>query len=342
MRSCDRVSMPAMSDDTGSARGSRRVIGIDLGGTKLAAGVVGDDLVVHHRAHRFSRGADQTEILDRLVEVVDELRVQNESEEPIAAVGMGIPSLIEQSSGRAVTTVNLPLADVPIRDLMCERLGLPVAIDNDANVAALAEQRFGAAKRKSDVVLLTLGTGVGGGVVIGGKGFRGSTGAGAELGHMTVLADGPPCQGNCPNRGCLETLCSGTAIARDATALAAERPHSALAAVVAEGRDLTGAIVTELAAGGDEDAIAVLAQAGHYLGTGIVSLINIFNPEAVVIGGGAAAAGELLLGPARAVVAERALSPSKQQCEIVPAAFGAEAGMLGAAVLAFDECLGGV
>ncbi|MBI5311338.1 MAG: ROK family protein [Actinobacteria bacterium] len=331
-----------MSDESGPARGSRRVIGIDLGGTKLAAGVVSDDLVVHHRAHRFSRGADQAEILDRLVEVVDELRVQSEGEQPVTAVGMGIPSLIDQRTGHAVTTVNLPLSDLPIRDLMSERLGLPVAIDNDANVAALAEQRFGAAKGKRDVVLLTLGTGVGGGVVIDGKGFRGSTGAGAELGHMTVLADGPPCQGSCPNRGCLETMCSGTALARDASALAAERPQSALARVVAEGRELTGAIVTELAAGGDADATALLAQAGHYLGTGIVSLINIFNPEAVVIGGGAAAAGELMLGPARAVVAERALSPSKDQCEILAAHFGAEAGMLGAAVLAFDECLGGV
>ncbi|MBK5230871.1 MAG: ROK family protein, partial [Thermoleophilia bacterium] len=242
--------------------------------------------------------------------------------------------------GRAVTTVNLPLADVPIRDLMSERLGLPVAIDNDANVAALAEQRFGAARGKRDVVLLTLGTGVGGGVVIDGKSFRGAAGSGAELGHMTVLADGPPCQGNCPNRGCLETMCSGTAIARDATEVAGEHPDSQLGQVLAADRELTGALVTELAAGGDNLAMAVLARAGFYLGTGIVSLVNVFNPQAVVIGGGAAAAGELMLGPAREVVRERALSPNKELCEIVPARFGAEAGMLGAALLAFDECLG--
>lgn len=333
--------MPDMSDESDSQQ-RRRVIGIDLGGTKLAAGVVADDLVVHHRAHRFSRGADQTEILNRLVEVVDELRVQNQGEEPIQAVGMGIPSLIDQSTGRAVTTVNLPLADVPVRDLMSERLGLPVAIDNDANVAALVEQRFGAARGKRDVVLLTLGTGVGGGVVIDGKGFRGATGSGAELGHMTVLADGPPCQGGCPNRGCLETMCSGTAIARDAEVAARANPDSHLGRLLADGRELTGALVTELADGGDEQALAVLARAGFYLGTGIVSLVNIFNPEAVVIGGGAAAAGELMLGPARKVVRERALSPNKELCEVVPARFGAEAGMLGAAVLAFDDCLGGI
>ncbi len=333
--------MPGMSDESASPR-PRRVIGIDLGGTKLAGGVVSDDLVVHHRAHRFSRGADQTEILDRLVEVVDELRVQNEGEDPIEAVGMGIPSLIDQSTGRAVTTVNLPLADVPIRDLMNERLGLPVAIDNDANVAALVEQRFGAARGKQDVVLLTLGTGVGGGVVIGGTGFRGATGSGAELGHMTVLADGPPCQGGCPNRGCLETMCSGTAIARDAEAAARANPDGTLGRLLGEGREITGPLVTELADGGDEQARTVLARAGFYLGTGIVSLVNIFNPQVVVIGGGAAAAGELMLGPAREVVRERALSPNKELCEIMPARFGAEAGMLGAAVLAFDECLGGI
>lgn len=316
------------------------MIGIDLGGTKLAAGVVSEDLVVHHRAHRFSRGADQAEILDRLVEVIDELRVQSEGERPVEAVGLGIPSLIDQKTGRAVNSVNLPIADVPVRDLISERIGLPVVIDNDGNVAALAEQRFGAAKGKQHVVLLTLGTGVGGGIVIDGKIFRGSTGSGAELGHLTVLADGPRCQGNCPNLGCLETLSSGTAIARDARAAGTDDPDSPLGKIVAEGRELTGALVTELAHGGDQASVAVLAQAGHYLGCGIVSLINVFNPEAVVIGGGAAAAGELMLGPARQVVAERALSPNKDLAEILPAHFGAEAGMLGAAVLAMDDVFG--
>lgn len=330
-----------MSDESGSRSKPRRVIGIDLGGTKLAAGVVSEDLVVHHRAHRFSRGADQNEILDRLVEVIDELRVQNEGEAPIQAVGMGIPSLIDQARGRAVMSVNLPLADVPVRDLISERTGLPVAIDNDANVAALAEQRHGAAKGKRHVVLLTLGTGIGGGVVIDGRCLRGATGSGAELGHITVLADGPPCQGNCPNRGCLETMASGTAIAREALAAATADPDSQLGRLHAEGRELTGPLVTELAAGGDGAAGGILARAGFYLGTGIVSLVNVFNPEAVVIGGGAAAAGDLLLEPAREVVRERALAPNRDICEIVPAAFGAEAGMLGAAVLAFDECLAG-
>ncbi|MGH2907546.1 MAG: ROK family protein [Solirubrobacterales bacterium] len=318
---------------------SRRVIGIDLGGTKLAAGVVSGDLVVHHRAHRFSRGADQNEILDRLVEVVEELKLQNDGEAPIEAVGLGIPCLIDQASGRAVMAVNLPIADVPIRDLMHERLGLPVAIDNDGNVAALAEQRFGAARGKSDVLLLTLGTGVGGGIVLGGKVFRGATGSGAELGHMTVEASGPPCQGNCPNHGCLETMISGTAMAREAQAIAEAHPESRLGAELAAGRELTGATVTELAHDGDAHAIEVLDKIGFYLGVGLVSLSNIFNPEAIVIGGGAAAAGDLFLDPARATLAERGLLPNKEIAEVVPAKFGAEAGMLGAAAMAFVECL---
>jgi glucokinase len=318
----------------------RRVIGIDLGGTKLAAGVVSEDLVVHHRAHRFSRGADQNEILDRLVEVVDELKLQNEGEEPIEAVGLGIPCLIDQASGTAVMTVNLPIANVPIRDLMNERLGLPVAIDNDGNVAALAEQRFGAARGKKDVLLLTLGTGVGGGIVLDGDIFRGATGSAAELGHMTVQADGPRCQGNCPNYGCLETMVSGTAMAREAMAVAHTDPDSRLGRELAADREVTGATVTDLAHAGDELSIEVLRKVGFYLGVGMVSLSNIFNPEAIVIGGGAAAAGELFLGPARETFMERALSPNKDLVEILPAKFGAEAGMLGAAALAFVECLG--
>jgi glucokinase len=318
------------------AGGNRRVVGIDLGGTKLAGGVVGEDLVVHHRAHRFSRGATQQEVLDRIVEVVDELRAQSDGDQPVEAVGLGIPCLIDQAAGRAVMAVNLPIEDVPIRDLMSERLGLPVAIDNDANVAALAEQRFGAARGLRHVVLLTLGTGVGGGLVLDGELYRGSTGAGAELGHIVIDADGPPCNGNCESNGCLEAFVSGTAFAREAHAVAEAEPDSQLGRLAAEGRELTGALVTELAFDGDDHAGAIIERAGRYLGIGITSLVNIFNPEAVVIGGGAAAAGDLLLDPARAELAHRGLRPSRDQAQVVPAHFGAEAGMIGAAVLAME------
>jgi glucokinase len=157
---------------------------------------------------------------------------------------------------------------------------------------------------------------------------------------MTVKADGPPCQGNCPNFGCLETMVSGTAMGRDANIAAKQFPDSALGRELAAGREITGATLSELAGKGDQVAIDVLANTGFYLGVGLVSLSNVFNPEAIVIGGGATSAGELIFGPARATLAERGLSPNKELVKVVPAEFGNEAGMLGAAVLAFVECLG--
>jgi glucokinase len=232
--------------------------------------------------------------------------------------------------------VNLALVDVPFGAIMAERLDLPVFVDNDANLAALAEHRAGAAQGASEAIMLTIGTGIGGGLILRGELYRGATGAAAELGHVVVDIDGPPCQGNCPNHGCAETLASGTALAREALRLAHERPESGLGRALAEGRQLAGPRVTELAFDGDEAAIEVLELIGNNLGVAIASLVNIFNPEVVVIGGGVIAAGELLLGPARATVAARALPPSRDKVRIVAAQFGVEAGMVGAAALALD------
>ena len=193
------------------------VIGVDLGGTKLLAGAVDPALNVHHRATRSSRGDDQPAVLDTVVGAIREVRDAIEGASgTVEAVGIGIPCLIDTERGMAVSSTHLPLLDIPFRDLMAERLGLPVFVDNDANAAMLAEWRFGAAAGARDAALLTLGTGIGGGLVVGGALQRGSQGAGAELGHMVVQADGPRCNGNCPNRGCLEAMCSGTALARDA------------------------------------------------------------------------------------------------------------------------------
>ncbi|MDX6721578.1 MAG: glucokinase [Solirubrobacteraceae bacterium] len=313
------------------------VIGVDLGGTKLLAGAVDPALNVHHRATRPARGVDQAAVLDTVVAAVGEIRDAIEGASgTVEAVGIGIPCLIDQQRGVAVMAVNLPLADLPFRDLMAERIGLPVFVDNDANAAMLAEWRFGAAIGARDAALLTLGTGIGGGLVVGGALQRGSQGAGAELGHMVVQADGPRCQGNCPNRGCLEAMCSGTALAREASRIAGERPRSGLGRALAEGREISGPLVTELAHDGDGAAIDALALMGSWLGVGVANLVNMLNPDVVVVGGGVIAAGELLLEPARAVVLERALSPSKEHVRIVPARFGAESGMLGAAALALD------
>ena len=312
----------------------RRVIGIDAGGTKLLGAVVDEGLSVGPRVHRLWRGAGRAAVLDTMVEVVAEARA---TAADVAAVGFGIPALVEWSTGRSLSSVHLPLEGVPFRDLMAERLGLPVVVDNDANLAALAEQRHGAARGARDVAMLTLGTGIGGGLVLGGELYRGSLGAGAELGHMVVELDGPECFGDCPGRGCLEALVSGSAIARDGRSVAEERPDSALGRTLAEGAEITGLLVTEAALAGDRAAAEVIQQAGRRLGAGITSIVNAFNPEVVVVGGGVSAAGELLLGPARAVVMERALRPSREAVRIVAAEFGPEAGMLGAAELALES-----
>jgi glucokinase len=310
------------------------VIGVDLGGTKVLAGAVDGDQQVHHRAQRTVLGLEQAPLLQAIVDAVEEVRAAAPSAPE--AVGFGIPSLIDQEHGTAVLSVNVPIADMPFRDVMSERLDMPVFIDNDGNVAALAEHRYGAARGSRDSLMLTIGTGIGGGIVLGDELFRGATGSGAELGHMVIDVDGPPCQGNCPNHGCLEAVASGTALVREARALAPERPGSALEQVIASGREMTGPLVTELAHDGDGAAREVITLIGTRIGVGVANYINIFNPEVVVIGGGVIAAGDLLLRPARDEVAVRALRPNKDIAKIVPAHFGNEAGMLGAAALAFD------
>jgi glucokinase len=243
---------------------------------------------------------------------------------------------VRPSTGSVMVSNHLPLDSVPFRDLMSERLGLPVRVDNDSNVAMLAEHRAGAARGIDDAVLLALGTGIGGGLLLGGEIYRGAEGAGAELGHIVVDPDGPDCPGACPGRGCLEAFASGTALGRAGEEAARANPDSALGQTLAGGREITGGLVTELAHDGDPLAREVLAEAGRWLGVGIVTLVNVFNPELVIVAGGASAAGDLMLDPAREVLAERGLLPNREMVRLVLAHFGSEAGMMGAALLALD------
>ena len=311
----------------------RRVIGIDAGGTKLLGGVVDDDLVVHHRVHRTWRGADRGETLDIFIEAVEEVRA---AAPDVESVGFGIPALVEAGTGVSLWSTHLPLEQVPFRDLMSERLGLPVFVDNDANMAMLAEHRHGAARGADHALMVALGTGIGGGLLLDGRIYRGATGVGGELGHIVVDYDGEECQGACPGRGCLEVLASGTTIGVEGRAAAKAHPDSALGRRHAAGRDITGPLVTELAHSGDAAARQVLDSVGRRLGAGLVGLVNVFNPQVIVIGGGAVAAGDLLLDPAREVVAERALPPARKVVRIAPAHFGDESGMLGAALFALE------
>jgi glucokinase len=307
-------------------------IGVDLGGTKMLVGVLsGTDPLYEQREH--STGQTEEELVELLVREVEEAR---EARPDVAAVGLGIPATIDHERGIAVAAVNLPLSEVPIREIVSERTGLPVFVDNDANVAAYAEYLYGAAQGKPDTVMLTIGTGIGGGLILGGGVYRGSTGAGAELGHTVIQMDGPPCQGNCPNHGCVEALASGTALGREGRAAAESAPDSALGKALAEGREVDGRVVTEAALAGDEVAIGVFDLIGGRLGIACASFANVFQPDAIVVGGGVIAAGDLLLEPARREVRERALTPMNRT-PILEATLGNDAGMIGAAAMARDE-----
>jgi glucokinase len=310
----------------------RETIGVDLGGTKMLVGAL-QGTAVEWESREASTGQTEEELVDLLVREVGEAR---EARPGATAVGLGIPATIDHDSGVAVAAVNLPLADLPIRDLVSERAGLPAFVDNDANVAALAEYLYGAGRGAANIVMLTIGTGIGGGLVLGGEVYRGAHGAGAELGHMVIQADGPPCQGNCPNHGCIESLASGTALGREGKAAAESSPGSALGKLLAVGGTVDGRAVTEAAIAGDETAIGVFDLIGSRLGVACASFANIFEPEAIVIGGGVIAAGELLLEPAQRELRQRALRPMNET-PIVAATLGNDAGMIGAAAMARIE-----
>ena len=312
----------------------RRVIGIDAGGTKLLGGVVDEQLVVHHRVHRTWRGADRQETLDIFTDAVEEVRAASPD---VEAIGFGIPALVEWEAGVSRWSNHLPLDGVPFRDLMSERLGLPVLVDNDGNASMLAEARGGAAMGAQHAVMISLGTGIGGGLWLNGAVYRGASGLGAELGHVVLELHGPECPGDCPGIGCFEALVSGTAIGREGRRVAEAQPDSALGRRLAADQEISGGIVTEMAHDGDEQAREVLGVVGERLGYGLVGLVNTFNPEVIVIGGGAARGGDLLLEPARRVIDERALPPAREGLRVLPAHYGDEAGMMGAALMALES-----
>ncbi len=290
-----------------------RVIGVDLGGTKILAGIVDGDGNVERRRETPTPTGSQDELLHGLDAAVEELL-----DDRIAALGFGIPSRLDRKTGRLEGSVNIPLEGLDLRDRMAKRFSLPVGIENDANAATLAEFRAGAGRGSETMVMLTLGTGCGGGVVIDGQLFHGW----AELGHIVIELDGLPCQGSCTGRGHLEAYVTGPA----ATKLAQQ----------AFGPAADAHRLVRLAGEGDERAREILAGIGHRLGAGIGSLVNVFRPELVVIGGGFAAAGDLVLEPAREAVRREALAPAGEQVRVAPAELGTAAGLIGAGFVAFD------
>jgi glucokinase len=294
-----------------------KVIGVDVGGTKILAGVIDPEGKVLERV-LIPSPTDSTEaLLDGLDQAVTKLLSPE-----IEAIGFGIPSSIDQRSGMVLGTVNLPLQGLCFRQRMRDRFELPVGIDNDANVAAIAEWKAGVGRGANDLVMITLGTGVGGGLILGGKPYRGSVGAGAELGHMVIHQDGAPCYGNCTGHGHLEALASGHA--------------ATLAARKQLGPEVDARELVKRGEAGDEAALALLHKIGESLGAAFGSLVNIFNPELIVVGGGFAAAGELILAPARERMALESLPNMAELTRVVVAELGSDAGMIGAGFVAYE------
>jgi glucokinase len=311
------------------------VVGVDLGGTKVAAAALAEGRL-GDSATRPTDLSSSEALVDQLVALVGEVRPPD-----LAGVGVGVPSVVEFETGRVVSSVNVPLADVPLRHVLSDRLGVPVFVDNDATVAALAEA-FDDQLRPvaQNLVMLTIGTGVGGGIVLGGRIYRGCTGGAGELGHTIVGADprGPvPLGRHFPQPGSLESLAAGHALDRLGAELAEAEPDSAVGRLRADGQPVSGVEVVDAAHDGDPGASRVIEVWAQRVGLGVANAINTFDPDEVVIGGGAARAGDLLLEPATRVARAYAVPGLGTKTKIRLARYGARAGVLGAAMLAVHE-----
>ena len=308
-------------------------IGVDVGGTKIAAAVVTPEGEVLNEV-RYPSSGPKERLLSSMARSVNEVRDGFE----VGGVCLAVPGTVSTVENKIIDAPNLhAIEGIPLKDELEERTGLTTTVENDANAAAWGEFRFGAGSEVSHLIFITLGTGVGGGVISHGVLLRGAQGAGGEMGHITIQATGPRC--GCGNHGCLEALASGTAIARRAREVASEEPDSALGQLAVE-RAVLGEDVAGLARQGDEAAISVLRETGVWLGIGLAGFVNIFNPEVIAVGGGAARAGDLILDAARHEVRLRAMSPGRDLVEIKEATLGADSGVLGAAALARNSSSG--
>ncbi len=315
--------------------GAAEFVGIDVGGTKVAAAALVDGRLLEPRIEPTDT-AHAHALIEQIVESIEAVRTPG-----CAAVGIGVPSVVEFATGRVRASVNIPLADLPLRALLSDRIGLPVYVDNDASCAALAEAYSEGRLTCPDLVLLTVGTGVGGGLVLNGRLYRGATGAAAEIGHTLVGLDleagASPPDGKPPWEGSLERLAAGTALDRLARAAGEAEPDSELGRRLARDGEVEGRDVVELAQGGDALACRLITVLGERLGVGIANAINTFDPREVVIGGGVSAAGDLLLEPAERVARAYTLPGVGTETLIRIARLGPEAGLLGAALIAAQE-----
>jgi len=313
------------------------VLAIDLGGTKIITAIVSNNgqIMAEERCLTLADEGPQS-VINRLLSTIDRL-LKNTDPSQLDSISLAAAGAIDLERGLVTSSPHLPgWHDVPLRDIVREKYRLNTFLLNDASAAALGEHRFGAGRGVNNLILLTVGTGIGGGIIINGSLYNGPCGSAGEMGHMTIDVNGPSCE--CGNIGCLETLASGTAMAREARRRITQGERSSLVEMVAgKIEDITAEKIGVAARAGDSLALDIIAEAGNYLGVGMVNLVNIFNPEMLIVGGGVAKIGDLLLDPARQVVKERAFQISAQAVRIVPAQLGDEAGVLGAAVFALEQ-----
>lgn len=310
---------------------SRLAIGLDVGGTKIAGAVVDSDgTVLMELVEPTPDESDAAAVTEVLLRLIERLRAAHD----VVTIGVGAAGIVEWPVGKMLWAPNNAYRDWPVREQLEKATRLPVRVDNDANVAALAEARLG--EPYPNMVLVTVGTGIGGGLVFENEIYRGPTGMGAELGHIILNPDGPRC--GCGNHGCFEAYASGTALTRMAREAAEDDPDGVIARIGAADGEVTGHTVVQAVEQGDETAKAIFARLGRWLGVGIASLANIFEVNAVVVGGGLIETGELLLSPARIAAREYSYAPTARGITpIIPATFGGDAGKIGAALLALDH-----
>nr|MBC7243711.1 ROK family protein [Chloroflexota bacterium] len=312
------------------------VVGVDLGATQIRACLADTEGNIMREARQPTLAQEGLQpVLKRLKATIAQV-LPEAPEAHAVAIGVGSPGPLDPRTGVVIAPPNLlGWHNVPLRDILSQEFGLPVYVNNDANVAALAELRFGAGRGCSDMVYLTISTGIGGGIICNGQLLLGAHGLAGEPGHATVEPAGPRC--NCGNVGCLEVMAAGPAIARHALELIRRGYDSSLCTVVREGMELSAEMVGKAAQEGDSVALQAIQRAAHYLGISVLNLIHIFDPDRVILGGGVSKLGSLLFEPVRAWVREHAITPVQRETPIVPAALGDQVGLLGAVVWAVDN-----
>jgi len=315
------------------------VLAVDLGGTKIIAAIISDKGQVMAREYYLTLAEEGPQsVIDRILSAIDHiLGSVNLDLSKLHSISLAAAGTIDLDKGLVTLSPNLPgWCNIPLRDIVKEKYRVDTFLINDASAAALGEHHFGAGRGVNNLVLLTLGTGIGGGIIINGELYSGPCGSAGEIGHTTIDVNGPRC--GCGNVGCLEMLASGTAIAQEAVRRISQGERSSLTKIL-DGKvaNITAKEVSLAAQNGDSLALAVISQAATYLGVAMVNLVNIFNPEMIIIGGGMAQMGDFLLNTARQVVKERAFPLSAQAVRIVTAQLGDNAGVLGAAVFARQQ-----